>query len=148
MSGSRRPSQRSRIHGTCESRSPRLQNSSFPFRTWKSSCSAALHRYQSIPPETKHPETKPWGTKIVRPLRQIHSQSLFKASPFAGIQVKSPSGPLGRGAEQPLSLRPSTSDGATASAGHSYLYHTKWTDIKTVNKMGSWQRGFCYDLLP
>lgn len=52
----------------------------------------------------KHPETKPRGTKIDRPLRQIYPQSLSKASPFAGIRVKSPSGPLGRGAEQTQSL--------------------------------------------
>lgn len=53
---------------------------------------------------SKHPETKPRRTKIDRPLRQIHPQSVSKACRFAGIRAKSPSGPRGRGAEQTQSL--------------------------------------------
>ncbi|KAF2811773.1 uncharacterized protein BDZ99DRAFT_461763 [Mytilinidion resinicola] len=49
---------------------------------------------------SKRPETKSRRTKIDRPLRQIHPQSVSKASRFAGIKVKSPSGPRRRGAEQ------------------------------------------------
>lgn len=55
-------------------------------------------------PKTKHPGTKSRYTEIDRPLRQIHPQSVSKASRFAGIRVKSPSGPRGSGAEQTQSL--------------------------------------------
>ncbi|KAF2817570.1 uncharacterized protein BDZ99DRAFT_457296 [Mytilinidion resinicola] len=49
---------------------------------------------------SKRPETKSRHTKIDRPLRQIHPQSVSKASRFAGIRVKSPLGPRRRGAEK------------------------------------------------
>lgn len=49
---------------------------------------------------SQHSETKPRRTKIDRPLRQIHPQSVSKASRFAGIRVKSPSGPRRRVAKQ------------------------------------------------
>jgi hypothetical protein len=39
--------------------------------------------------KTKQFKTKPWRTKIDRPLRQIHRQKVSKESRFAGIKVKS-----------------------------------------------------------
>lgn len=83
----------------------------------------------------KHPETKPRGTKIDRSLRQIQPQSLSKASPFAGIRVKSPSGPLGRGAEQTQSLdrerrtkpqRAQTAPTFTTRSGRKSRPPTRW----------------------